>query len=88
MEVGIYFVMNTVMDFRFHKMHGISSLVERLLTAQEGLCYMELVGQKTDYKHSYKLCSYITCKSAFTNMATMLNIDVTSDKFNVARISV
>jgi hypothetical protein len=36
-------LVNAVMNLRVHKMRGISSLAEKLLVSQEGLCSMELV---------------------------------------------
>jgi hypothetical protein len=36
-------VVNGVTNYGFHKVRGISSLAEKLLASQEGLCSMELV---------------------------------------------
>jgi hypothetical protein len=42
-------VMNTVMNFRFHKMRGISWIAEELSASQEWLCSIMLV---TLFEHS------------------------------------
>jgi len=42
---------------------------------------------ETDHNHMYKFCMNFIYKRIITNMATVRNFEVMSDKFNVDRIS-